>query len=101
MTRIPTSGEAGSAPNELTPMLTVDEAAKYLKVHRETILRMIRRGDLAAFKVGTTYRISPDEFAPTRRPKPVAEKPEVLRLSRFARPEWRRQPSSATPSGTR
>jgi len=85
----------------VTPLLTVDEAATYANCHRETILRMIRRGDLAALKVGTTYRISADEFTPTRREKPPVAKPEALRLSRFARPEWRHPQSSDSPSGTR
>ena len=84
----------------LIPLLTVDEAAAYAKCHRETILRMIRRGDLAALKVGTTYRISANDFKPTRREKPVVQT-EELGLKRFASREWRNRQASAIPYGIR
>lgn len=39
------------------PLMTTDEVAHYLKVHRITVLRMIRRGDIAATKIGRHWRI--------------------------------------------
>ena len=33
-------------------LMTVDELAAYLKVHPATIYRLIKRGELPAFKVG-------------------------------------------------
>ena len=70
-------------------LLTVDEAAAQIRVNPETIRRMIRRGDLAALKVGNVYRVDQDDLRPTRRePTPRADRPETL-LARFARPEWR------------
>jgi excisionase family DNA binding protein len=36
---------------------TVDEAAAYFRVARETVYGMIRRGELASFKVGKLRRI--------------------------------------------
>jgi excisionase family DNA binding protein len=36
---------------------TLEEIAKMLKVHRETIRRYIRKGDLKAARIGKEYRI--------------------------------------------
>ena len=85
----------------MTPLLTVNEAAAYAKCHRETILRMIRRGQIAALKVGTTYRISVEELTPTRREQPPVEKPEAPRLSRYVQRELLRRQPSVMPSGIR
>lgn len=73
-------------------LLTVDEAAELLNVHRETIRRQIRKGALPAVRIGTVYRISVDDLTPIRavaaRPVMVAE--SASPLARFVRPEWRR-----------
>ena len=70
-------------------LLTVDEAAEVIRVHPETIRRMIRRGELAALKVGNVYRVDQDDLRPTRRePTRRADRPETP-LSRFLLPEWR------------
>jgi len=42
---------------DLPPLLTVDEVANYLKVHRHTVIRWIHSGVLRAAKVGRAYRI--------------------------------------------
>lgn len=70
-------------------LLTVEEAAKRISVNPETIRRMIRRGDLAALKVGSVYRVDQNDLRPTRR-EPIARatRPETP-LSRFVQPEWR------------
>lgn len=39
--------------------MTVEEAAKALRVHPRTVLDLIRRGDFPARKVGVGWRISP------------------------------------------
>ena len=44
-------------------LLTVDFAAKRLKLHPVTILRYIREGRLAATKIGKSYRILQSELA--------------------------------------
>ena len=44
-------------PNSI---LTVAEAADYLKLHAETLRRMARRGQLPSFKIGTEWRFSRD-----------------------------------------
>lgn len=43
--------------------LTVDEIAEDLQVHRETVRRWIRTGQLKSFKVGRQYRIKPEDIA--------------------------------------
>src|SRR4051812_44523441 len=42
-------------PNQ--DLLTPEQAAEYLQVHRETIYRYIRGGQLIASRLGRTYRI--------------------------------------------
>ena len=37
-------------------VLTVKEMAALLKVHRSTVYRMVRKGELPAFKVGSGLR---------------------------------------------
>jgi excisionase family DNA binding protein len=37
---------------------TVEEVAEILKVHTRTVYRMLDRGELRGFKVGTAWRIS-------------------------------------------
>lgn len=70
--------------------LTVDEAAKLLRVHPETIRRMIRRGDLPFIRVGKTYRIDSSDIRTQRNPKPRRiERPDHSPLARYARPEFR------------
>ena len=51
----------------MSGLLTVDEAAAELRVHPATIRRMIRRGELAAVKVGKLWRVDPTELQPERR----------------------------------
>ena len=41
----------------LNELLTVKEAAEWLKTSRVQVRRMIQNGDLAAVKVGREYRI--------------------------------------------
>jgi excisionase family DNA binding protein len=41
---------------------TTEEAAKILRVNKETVLRKIRLGDLKASRIGRSYRISKSEL---------------------------------------
>jgi excisionase family DNA binding protein len=70
-------------------LLTVREASELLRVHPETILRMIRRGDLPAIKCGTVYRISTDDLRPQRAVVTRTEVVDESPLAKFVRPEWR------------
>jgi excisionase family DNA binding protein len=38
--------------------ITVGEVAAFLKLHRETVNRMIKSGELPALKVGTAWRLN-------------------------------------------
>ena len=38
--------------------ISVREVAEFLKLHRETVNRMIRTGELPALKVGTAWRLN-------------------------------------------
>jgi excisionase family DNA binding protein len=41
---------------------TVDEVADILKVHTRTIYRMLERGEMRGFKVGTAWRVSQESL---------------------------------------
>jgi len=44
-------------------VMTLDEVAGYLRVHRSTLYRLINRGELpGVFRVGSDYRVLRDEF---------------------------------------
>jgi len=39
-----------------SPMMTLAELAQYLQVNRNTLYKLIRRGEIPAFKIGSDYR---------------------------------------------
>ncbi|HET7037934.1 MAG TPA: helix-turn-helix domain-containing protein [Thermomicrobiaceae bacterium] len=41
----------------MTDIMTPEQVADYLQVSRETVYRLIRSGELAAVRIGRTYRI--------------------------------------------
>ncbi len=41
---------------------TLEEIAQILKVHRETVRRYIRKGDLKAARIGKEYRVREDDL---------------------------------------
>lgn len=45
-------------------LLTVDEAAAELRVHPATIRRMIKRGDIAAVRIGKVWRVDASIVTP-------------------------------------
>jgi excisionase family DNA binding protein len=47
---------------ERFPLLSVNDLAQQLKVSRAAIYRMVRRGELRPFRVGTRLRFDPDEI---------------------------------------
>lgn len=48
--------------SEIIPLLTVEEAASYLKVNAQTVRAMARRGALPAIKVGRVWRFYKDDI---------------------------------------
>jgi excisionase family DNA binding protein len=71
-------------------MMTVREAAEQLRVHPETIRRMIKRGEISAVKVGSVYRVSVDDLTPTR-VTPIRREVRVdaSPLAQYVQPQWR------------
>jgi len=41
-------------------MMTIEELAKYLRLHRSTVYRLAREGIIPGFKVGSQWRFSRD-----------------------------------------
>jgi excisionase family DNA binding protein len=39
-------------------VLTVEEVANLLKIHRTTVYRMLKSGELPAFKIGSDWRFN-------------------------------------------
>lgn len=48
--------------SDTASVLTVKELAEYLKVHPSTIYRLLKRGQLRAFKVGSDWRFNVEEI---------------------------------------
>lgn len=70
--------------------LTVDEAAKLLRVHPETVRRMIKRGQLPVVMAGNMYRIDAAYFKPALMPQPEpTPRDDPSPLARFATREFR------------
>lgn len=43
--------------DKATPIMTVDEVAKYLSLHPLTVRRLARDGEIPAFKIGRQWRV--------------------------------------------
>ena len=41
-----------------TKVLTVSELSEYLRVHRSTIYRLLKKGQLPGFKIGSDWRFN-------------------------------------------
>lgn len=49
-------------PRDLTKfVLTPDDLARVLRCHKSTIYRLLKRGEIPAFKIGTEYRVRVDD----------------------------------------
>lgn len=62
-------------------LLTFEEARRFLRLHRGTLYKLIRKGDLPAFRVGKQWRIDKDELIDWLRKQQVnnnKEKKEVM-----------------------
>jgi excisionase family DNA binding protein len=68
-----------------TEMLTVDEAARRLKMNPQTVRRWIRSGLLSAHKIGgKEYRINADDLeARVTQPTPVQAAQRTANVSRL------------------
>ena len=41
-------------------VMNVDDLSKYLRIHRSTIYRLLKRGELPGFKIGSDWRFNID-----------------------------------------
>jgi excisionase family DNA binding protein len=42
----------------MAKVITLDEAALFLKIHPSTVYRLLKKGTIPAFKVGTDWRFN-------------------------------------------
>jgi excisionase family DNA binding protein len=52
------TGEMKTLKKPKNEAISVREVSKFLKLHRETVNRMIKSGELPALKVGTAFRLN-------------------------------------------
>lgn len=45
-----------------TPIMNIKECAAYLRVHTSTIYRLVRRGQIPFFRIGSDYRFHAGEI---------------------------------------
>ncbi len=45
-------------PQSLRGVYTISEVAEVLRMHRTTIYRLVKRGDLPGFKIGGNWRVN-------------------------------------------
>ena len=45
-----------------SPIMTVAEVAQYFQVSRSTLYKLIRRGQIPVFKIGSDYRFDKNEI---------------------------------------
>ena len=52
-----TPRDAFGHPSGLSEILTLDEVARYLKISKKTVYKLVNSGDLRAFKAGKHWRV--------------------------------------------
>jgi excisionase family DNA binding protein len=52
------SKQKGIEQDAVVRLLTVDELSDYLRVHRSTVYRLLKKGQLPGFKIGSDWRFS-------------------------------------------
>jgi len=48
--------------SDITPVLTVRDLSHYLRVHPTTVYRLLKTGQLPAFRVGSDWRFNIEEI---------------------------------------
>jgi len=71
-------------------VLTVNEVANYLRVHRSTIYRLLRQHEIPAFRIGSDWRFNIEEIDHWRERQAAAH---VLKPEIESRPKTRRKKS--------
>jgi len=49
-------------PLENSAIMTIDDVASYLKLSKITIYKLVKRGDIPAFRVGNSWRFQRDKI---------------------------------------
>jgi putative molybdopterin biosynthesis protein len=55
--------------NSNVKMMTINEVASFLKLSKITIYKLIKKGDLPAFRVGNSWRFNRDKIEMITRPQ--------------------------------
>jgi excisionase family DNA binding protein len=58
-------------------VLTVSELSEYLRVHRSTIYRLLKRGQLPGFKIGSDWRFNVEAIDQWRMQQGAAQLEEL------------------------
>ena len=48
--------------SDITPVLTVRDLSNYLRIHPSTVYRLLKTGQLPAFRVGSDWRFNIEEI---------------------------------------
>jgi excisionase family DNA binding protein len=73
-------------------VLTVREVANFFRIHPTTVSRMVKRGELPAFRVGSDWRFtlaSIQEWLESRTQKPLPDSGKFMRATTGARTRTR------------
>jgi excisionase family DNA binding protein len=62
----------GSTMQQDAKVITVGELSEYLRVHRSTIYRLLKKGQLPAFKIGSDWRFNVEAIDRWRMQESVA-----------------------------
>ena len=49
-------------PQENSAIMTIDDVASFLKLSKITIYKLVKRGDIPAFRVGNSWRFQRDKI---------------------------------------
>ena len=53
-------------------VITISELSEYLRVHRSTLYRLLKRGQLPGFKIGSDWRFNVEAIDQWRMQQPAA-----------------------------
>ncbi len=56
MPKRPKSPEGARAPQSYPEVMTIDQVAEYLHLHKQVVYRHVKRGNIPASRIGTTIR---------------------------------------------
>jgi excisionase family DNA binding protein len=57
----PLDGGSETTMHREATIITVSELADYLRIHRSTIYRLLKKGQLPGFKIGSDWRFNLEE----------------------------------------